>query len=59
MLALAGTVVHGAGYLAVTALVALVVYHKVGVQRLRSMWVNVNVAWAGALLVTAVLTPLI
>jgi hypothetical protein len=59
MLAFAGTVVHGAGYLAVTALVALVVYHKVGVQRLRSMWVNVNVVWAGALLVTAVLTPLI
>jgi hypothetical protein len=59
MLALAGTVVHGAGYLAVTALVALVVYHKIGVQRLRAMWVNVNIVWAAALLITAVLTPLI
>ena len=59
MLALAGTVVHGAGYLAVTALAALCVYHWVGVQRLRAMWVNVNLVWAAALLVTAVLTPLI
>ena len=59
MLALAGTVAHGVGYLAVTGLVALVVYHKVGIQRLRAMWVNVNVVWAAALLITAVLTPLI
>jgi hypothetical protein len=59
LLALAGTVAHGVGYLAVTALVALVVYHRVGIQRLRAMWVNVNVVWAAALLITAVLTPLI
>ena len=59
MLALAGTLVHALGYLAVTAAAALVVYHKVGVQRLRAMWVNVNLVWAAALLITAVLTPLI
>lgn len=59
VLALVGTAVHGAGYLAVTALVALVVYHRVGVQRLRTMWVNVNMIWAAALIITAVLTPLI
>jgi hypothetical protein len=53
--ALLGTVVHGAGYLAVTGLIALLVYHKVGVQRLRAMWVNVNVVWAAALMITAVL----
>ena len=50
---------HGLGYLAITAAAALVVYHKVGVQRLRAMWVNVNLVWAAALLITAVLTPLI
>ena len=55
MLAIGGTISHAAGYLAVTALVALIVYHKVGVQRLRAMWVNVNVVWAAALIITAVL----
>jgi hypothetical protein len=56
LLAIAGTVAHGVGYLAVTGLVALVVYHKVGVQRLRAMWVNVNVLWAAALIITGVLS---
>lgn len=55
MLAIGGTFSHAAGYLAVTAVVALIVYHKVGVQRLRAMWVNVNVVWAAALMITAVL----
>lgn len=54
-LALIGTIAHAAGYLAVTALIALLVYHKFGLQRLRALWVNVNVVWAGALIVTAVL----
>jgi hypothetical protein len=54
-LALVGTIAHAAGYLAVTALIALLVYHRFGLQRLRAMWVNVNVVWAGALIVTAVL----
>ena len=55
LLALAGTLAHGVGYLTVTALVALIVYHKVGLQRLRAMWVNVNVVWAAALMIAAVM----
>jgi hypothetical protein len=48
--------VHTAGYLVVTALVAAVVYEKVGLAVLRQAWVNVDLLWAGALLVTGLLT---
>ena len=58
LLALTGSAVHAVGYLAVTGVVALVVYHRVGLQRIRSLWVNINLIWAAALLITAVLTPL-
>lgn len=56
--AMAGTIIHGAGYLTVTALVALLVYYRMGVARLQRMWVNVNLVWAAALIITALLTPL-
>ncbi len=53
---LGATLVHGAGYLFVTALAAVVVFEKLGVGILRKAWVNLDVIWAAALVVTAVMT---
>lgn len=44
---------HTAGYLVVMGLVALVVYEKLGLRLLRTYWFNLDLAWAGALVVTA------
>jgi hypothetical protein len=51
--------VHTAGYLAVTGLVAVVVYEKVGLRLLRTAWVNLDLVWSGALVISAILTPLV
>jgi hypothetical protein len=51
--------VHTAGYLAVTAFVAFVVYEKVGLAVLRKAWVNMDLVWAGALVLAGVLTLII
>jgi hypothetical protein len=37
--------------------VAAVVYRKLGLRMLRTLWFNIDLVWAGALIVTAVLTP--
>lgn len=50
--ALGATLVHGAGYLVVTAVVALVVFQKLGLGLLRKAWVNLDLAWAVALSLT-------
>jgi hypothetical protein len=50
--------VHAAGYLAVTAFVAIVVFEKLGVGILRRAWINLDVIWAAALIGTGVLTLL-
>jgi hypothetical protein len=50
------TLLHTAGYLLITGVVALVVHQKVGLRFLRSAWINLDVIWAAALVVTAVLT---
>ncbi len=50
--------VHAFGYLAVTGIVAVVVYEKIGLRLLRTAWINVDLVWAGALVVAAVLTVL-
>ena len=47
---------HTAGYLAATMLAAVVVYEKLGVGVLRRLWVNVDLVWGVALVVTGVLT---
>jgi hypothetical protein len=57
--ALAATGVHTLGYLLVMALLALVVYHKLGVRLLRTHWINLDLIWAAALILTALATPLI
>jgi hypothetical protein len=50
------TVIHTAAYLGVTGLVAVVVYHKLGLRLLRTMWINLDLIWGGALLMTGALT---
>jgi hypothetical protein len=51
-------VVHTAGYLLVTGLIAMIVYEKVGVRFLRTAWVNLDLLWAGALVIAGVATAL-
>jgi len=54
VMACTATLIHGAGYLLVTAAAAWIVFEKVGVGILRRAWFNVDLLWAGALLVTGV-----
>ena len=56
--ALLATGVHTIVYLAVTGLIAWLVYSKLGVAVLRKAWINLNLLWAAALVVTSVVTLL-
>jgi len=53
---LTATLAHGAGYLIVTALTALVVFEKLGLGLLRKTWFNLDLIWAAALIATGSLT---
>jgi hypothetical protein len=44
--------IHTLAYLLVTALVAYVVYRKLGLRLLRTAWINLDWLWAGALVIT-------
>jgi hypothetical protein len=55
---LLATGVHTIGYLAVTGAVAWVVYRKLGLALLRRTWLNFDVVWAAALVLTGVATLL-
>ena len=46
--------IHTLGYLIVTALVAIVVYEKLGVAILRRAWFNLDFIWMLALMITGV-----
>jgi hypothetical protein len=46
--------IHTLAYLAVTALVAWIVYRKLGLRLLRTAWLNVDWVWAVALVITGV-----
>ena len=59
MAGLIATVVHTMGYLAVTGLVAWVVYRKLGLALLRKAWLNLHLIWAVALIISAAFTLLI
>jgi hypothetical protein len=48
--------VHTAGYLLVTGVIAVIVYERVGVRFLRTAWVNLDLLWAVALVMTGVAT---
>ena len=51
--------VHTAGYLLVTGVIAVIVYERVGLRFLRTAWVNLDLVWAVALVVTGVATVLL
>ena len=46
--------VHTAGYLLVTGLIAVIVYERLGLRFLRTAWVNLDLIWAVALILTGV-----
>src|SRR6266704_691322 len=48
--------IHTLGYLLLMALVALLVYEKLGVAVLRRAWFNLDLVWAIALMLTGILT---
>jgi hypothetical protein len=52
------TGVHTAAYLAVTGLLAWVVYRKLGLALLRKTWLNFDLIWAAALVATGLATLL-
>jgi hypothetical protein len=54
--ALLATGIHTTGYLVVTGLIAWVVYSKFGLEILRKAWLNLNLIWAAALVVTGLVT---
>src|ERR1700692_71596 len=53
------TGVHTVAYLAVTGLVAWVVYRKLGLALLRKAWLNFDLVWAAALVATGLVTLVI
>ena len=53
------TGVHTVAYLAVTGLVAWLVYRKFGLALLRKTWFNFDLLWAVALVGTGVVTLLV
>jgi hypothetical protein len=55
---LLATAVHTIAYLAVTGLIAWVVYSKFGLAILRKAWFNLDAVWAAVLVVTSVVTLL-
>jgi hypothetical protein len=59
MAGLLATAVHSAGYLLITALAAWIVYEKLGVGLLRRAWVNLDLVWAVALIITGGVTFLL
>jgi hypothetical protein len=53
------TLVHTTAYLAVTGLLAWVIYRKLGLSLLRKTWFNFNLVWGAALLATGLFTLLL
>jgi len=49
------TAVHTLGYFVVTAAMALLVYQKFGLSMLKNAWLNLDLVWAVALIVTGCL----
>lgn len=55
-IAVAAVAIHTLGYLFVTGVVAFMVYEWLGLGLLRKAWINLDLIWAFALIVTAILT---
>jgi hypothetical protein len=56
LLDLLAVAVHTVALFLVMALIALIVYEKVGLKILRTAWLNLDRIWAGALIATGALT---
>lgn len=56
---LLAALVHTLGYLVVMGIVAVVVYEKFGLRLLRSAWINLDLIWAAALILTGLVTLLL
>ena len=50
------TLLHTGSYLVVTAVIASIVYGWLGLRRLQSLWVNLDLVWGLALVLTGVAT---
>jgi hypothetical protein len=57
--ALVATGLHALSYLAITAVVAVLVFERLGVGILRRTWFNLDLIWGGALVATGVMTLMI
>jgi hypothetical protein len=55
---MSAALVHTAGYLLITGFIAVIVYERLGVRFLRSAWINLDLIWSVALLVTGLATLL-
>jgi hypothetical protein len=51
---LCATGVHTAGYLLVTALLAVLVFERTSIHLVRRAWINFDLVWAAALVVTGI-----
>jgi hypothetical protein len=56
---LLATTLHTTGYLAITGVVGLVVFEKLGLGLLRKAWLNTDLMWAAALVITGLSTMLV
>lgn len=55
---LTASLLHTLSYLLTATAIAALVYWRFGVRLLRTAWINLDLVWAGALIVTAVVTVL-
>ena len=53
---LLAALVHSAGYLLVTGAIAALVYERIGLGFLRRGWINLDLVWAAALVITGLAT---
>ena len=53
------TSVHTAGYLLVTAVLAVVVYERAAMRLVRRAWINFDLVWAAALVATGVAVAIV
>jgi hypothetical protein len=51
--------VHTAGYLLVTAVLAVVVYERAALHLLRRAWINIDLVWAATLVLTGVAVAIV
>jgi len=58
-LGLTAPLIHTLGYLTVTTALAVTVYEKVGLRVLRRAWINLDVLWGVALIVSGLLAALL